>query len=100
MSLAVQICEDFAKEIIENNPNMSIPWWLMASYAYYGLYKAIITDGYYDKLSKFIADNYDTLQHWHKELINKDTISTTGFDVIVPERTKYATYTIIKKFDL
>lgn len=55
----------------EKSRNIIIPWFLMASYAYYHLDKSIISDGLYDKMAKAILKHWNIIQHRHKNLITK-----------------------------
>lgn len=64
--------DEEAQEKIAEAPNLSVPWFLMASYTYYILNKSILSDTYYDQLSHFILDNWDTLEHRHKHLLDKN----------------------------
>ena len=62
------------KEIIGNNPNMMIPWYIMASHAYYTMDDPILTDGLYDELAQAMLKIWDTLEHMHKHLITKEDL--------------------------
>jgi hypothetical protein len=68
-----------ADEIIENNINMAVPYYLMASYAYYVQDDPIFSDGFYDSLAKKILDNWDTITHRHRDIINKDALKAGSF---------------------
>ena len=65
-----EICEN----LFEQKPNMMIPYYLMASYAYYQESDPIFTDTYFDQLAKRILDNWDNLKHMHKYLLTKDML--------------------------
>ena len=56
------------------NKNMTVPWYLMASYLYYHLDESLITDGDYDALAKLLLENYDVIEHRHKYLISKEDL--------------------------
>ena len=62
------------KEITGNNPNMMIPWYIMASHAYYTMDDPILTDGLYDELAQAMLKTWDTLEHMHKHLITKEDL--------------------------
>lgn len=68
-----------AKYIISRNKHMSVPYYLMASYAYYELDDPIFSDSYYDELAKFILQNYDTIEHYHKHLISTDDLEAGSY---------------------
>ena len=61
--------------LISVNDNMAIPYYLMASYAYYKEDDPIFSDDFYDMLSKKILNNWDTIEHYHKHLLDKDSLS-------------------------
>ena len=65
-----EICEN----LFEQKPNMMIPYYLMASYAYYQESDPIFTDTYFDQLAKRMLNNWDTLEHMHKYLITKSDL--------------------------
>jgi|TARA_B100001093_G_C26747527_1_gene979561 hypothetical protein len=60
--------------IITKNQNMTIPYYLMASYAYYIEDDPIFSDDFYDMLSKKILNNWDSIKHYHKHLLDKDML--------------------------
>ena len=61
--------------LISDNNNMAIPYYLMASYAYYKEDDPIFSDDFYDMLSKKILNNWDTIAHYHKHLLDKDSLT-------------------------
>lgn len=67
-------------ELVRGNKNLSIPWYLMTSYLYYEMDRAIIPDSDYDELCKFIQSNWDDIQHFHKHLVDPEYLNAgTGF---------------------
>lgn len=64
-----------ARDCFKKNKNSCISWWMSASYAYYARYESLLSDEAYDKMSKYILDNYDSLEHEHKHLITKEMLS-------------------------
>ena len=68
-----------AKYIISRSKHMSVPYYLMASYAYYEQDDPIFSDAYYDELANFILNNYDTIDHYHKHLISKDDLEAGSY---------------------
>lgn len=71
--------DEYAKNLIDKNINMSVPYYLMASYAYYVEDDPIFTDGFYDGLAKQILDNWDTITHRHKEVLTKGDLEAGSF---------------------
>lgn len=57
-----------------NNPNMLVPWYLMASYAYYHLDAPILTDAVYDRLCRSLYEGWDGISHKHKARINRSDV--------------------------
>jgi hypothetical protein len=68
-----------AKYIISRSKHMAVPYYLMASYAYYEQDDPIFSDAYYDELANFILNNYDTIDHYHKYLISKDDLEAGSY---------------------
>ena len=58
-------------EAIRKNKNMLVPWYLMASYAYYKEDDAILQDSTFDELGRRLFDFYDKVEHMHKHHITK-----------------------------
>lgn len=71
---------------IEVNINMSIPWYLMACYAYYVEDNPILSDSYFDRLTKIIIDNWNKIEHHHKEKLNLDMLQAGTFLGEYPSR--------------
>lgn len=63
-----------AKKIFEENVNKMIPWYLMGSYAYYKQDNPIFSDSFYDEMAKTILERWDEIEHYHKQLIDKDDL--------------------------
>jgi hypothetical protein len=59
------------RKLIEFNPNLIFPWFLMASYLYYHKNLSLFSDEYYDELSKELLSSWDQVEHRHKHLILK-----------------------------
>ena len=57
------------QKAVESNPSMMIPWYLMACYTYEKLDVSILTDAYYDEMSRNMAIAWPNLTHRHKKLI-------------------------------
>jgi len=63
-----------AQKRIDMNINMSIPFYLMAAYAYYVKDNPLFSDAFFDNLAKNVLENWDTIDHYHKSLIKKDDL--------------------------
>lgn len=66
--------DNVVDKIIQNNKNMMVPFYIMSAYAYYVKDEPIFTDEYFDNLSKNILKDWDEINHYHKYLLNKDTL--------------------------
>ena len=66
-------------DIVDQNLNMSVPWFLMSAYAYYRQDDPILSDVCFDKLSKKMLTQWDEITHQHKECITKDDLSAGTF---------------------
>ena len=64
--------EGTATTYIEENKDMMVPWYLMASYAYYEESDPIFTDFYYDSIARRMIDEWKNINHFHKHLISLD----------------------------
>lgn len=56
----------------KKNPNLCVPWFLMACYAYGELSMPILTDECFDHLSTFMSQHWNIITHRHKHTINCD----------------------------
>lgn len=73
------------KAAYQDNPNMLVPYYLMYSYLYYQHNVSLVEDHEYDRVCKKILDEWDNIEHRHKSLINKDSLSAgTGYDLEYP----------------
>ena len=64
--------------------------YLMCSYAYYVEDKPLISDYEFDMLSKYIMQNYDKIDHFHKHLVTKGDLEAGTYLGKYPERVKGA----------
>lgn len=70
-------CNDLDKccfDIVDDNPNMMVPWYIMAAYAYYVEDDPIISDQLFDKLAYKLLKNWESIKHYHKEYLNEDML--------------------------
>ena len=67
----------------EENENMLIPYYLMLSYLYYEQNVSLIDDAEFDKLCKTLLEKLDNLNHMHKHLVSKESLTAgTGYDIL------------------
>lgn len=93
-----QSTDDLMRSRVRLNRNLSVPWYLMASYAYYELDTPILTDAAFDELAKLMLSRWSAITHYHKHLITEDdlkagTLMTRAF----PEIVKGAALDIIQR---
>lgn len=82
-----------ARHLADQNDNMLVPWWLMASHAYYDLDDPFLSDECYDWLTRRLDERWDQVEHWHKHLIDRDALRAgTGYQLAgkMPTRIKNA----------
>ena len=79
-----------AQEIFDKNINMMVPWYLMASYAYYKEDDSILSDGFFDNMAKVMLENWDSIKHFHKNLIGPMDLAAGTYLGEYPERVKGA----------
>jgi len=82
------ILDTHASKIFAKNINMMVPWYLMASYAYYKEDDAIFSDGFFDEMGKTMLAVWDDIEHFHKHLINEDDLRAGTYLGQYPERVK------------
>lgn len=74
----------------DDNINMMVPWYLMAAYAYYVEDDPILEDSTFDRLAKKLLSDWDNVEHFHKEYLNKDMLEAGTFIGEYPTRVKGA----------
>tara|TARA_B100000497_G_scaffold64508_1_gene72840 strand:- start:983 stop:1312 length:330 start_codon:yes stop_codon:yes gene_type:complete len=78
--------DDYAAEKFAENINMMVPWYLMASYAYYKEDDAILSDGFFDEMGKTMLAVWNDIEHFHKEHISKGDLEAGTFLGKYPSR--------------
>lgn len=77
-------------DLVDDNINMLVPWYLMAAYAYYVEDRPILSDSIFDRLAKKMLSNWDQIEHFHKDLITKDDLKAGTYLGEYPTRVKFA----------
>jgi hypothetical protein len=68
------------RTLVESNPNMTVPHYLMSSYLYYHEDSHYISDGTYDWMCKYMMEHWDNINHVHKHIIDHEALMAgTGF---------------------
>jgi hypothetical protein len=78
--------DEHAAKLFEKNINMMVPYYLMASYAYYVEDKPIFSDGFFDEMGKKMLACWDDIEHFHKEYITKGDLEAGTFLGEYPSR--------------
>ena len=55
-------------------PNCMVPWYVLASYAYYHLDQPVISDMAFDRLARRLLIDWRQVEHPHKRLISEDAL--------------------------
>ena len=63
--------DQHAALLFMENLNMMVPYYLMASYAYYKQDDPIFSDAFFDNMGKTMLERWEDIAHFHKEYINK-----------------------------
>ncbi|MCY1431854.1 hypothetical protein D9M71_478310 [compost metagenome] len=71
-----------AREDFQGNKNTCISWYLLSSYSYYCAYESLLQDTTYDRLCKYILENYERIEHHHKHLVDIEALRAgTGYQI-------------------
>ena len=74
-----EIFDKHCGDLIDDNINMTVPWYLMAAYAYYEEDDPILSDAFFDKLANKILKEWDNITHYHKHLLSKELLEAGSF---------------------
>lgn len=85
-----QLFDKDCLDVVDDNLNMSVPWYLMASYAYYEEDRPILSDSVFDRLARKILEFWDIIDHLHKDYLNEDMLKAGTFMGEYPSRVKFA----------
>ena len=77
-------------DVVDNNPNMLVPWYIMAAYAYYEKDDPILSDSMFDRLAKRLMEHWETIDHYHKEYLNIDMLKAGTYIGEYPSRVEGA----------
>ena len=77
---------------------MLVPYYLMHSYLYYVMNEPIISDMEYDELCKELKDKWDSVEHYHKHLIDKQSLGAgTGYQLQYNKRIEHGALALLNK---
>ena len=66
--------EKYCIDVISDNKNMMVPWYLMASYAYYEEDDPLISDSLFDRIADKLLESWEEIEHKHKQFLNRDML--------------------------
>lgn len=66
--------DDYAASLFAKNINLMVPWYLMAAYAYYKQDDPILSDHFFDDMSKTMLAVWNDIDHFHKEYITENDL--------------------------
>ena len=85
------------EEIQNMHPNKLVSWFMIGSYAYYDLNENVMSDYDFDYLVKRLKDEWDTIDHPHKNLIMYTNLEAgSGYDIKFPSIVKGATVSYLQ----
>ena len=90
--------DSIIKAKIKGDISMSVPLYLMMSYAYYEEDKPIASDSTFDEVSKLMLKNWKKIKHNHKKLINLDNLKAGTYLGKYPTIVKDTVDMVRKKF--
>ena len=80
------------EEIRNMHPDALVSWFMIGSYAYYELDANVMSDYDFDFLVKRLKEEWNNINHPHKELITLTNLdSGSGYDIKFPSMVKGAT---------
>ena len=85
-----QLFDKDCLDVVDDNLNMAVPWYLMASYAYYEEDRPILSDNVFDRLARKILEFWEIIDHLHKDYLNEDMLKAGTFIGEYPSRVKFA----------
>jgi hypothetical protein len=66
----------------KGNINLTVPWYLMASYLYYVKDVSLMQDYEFDEMCKVMLEKWGDIDHMHKYLISESSLRCgTGFNI-------------------
>lgn len=68
------MAEKLMQQAIAKSINLTVPWYLMLSYAYYVEDDPLVSDSSFDALAKLMLEHWGEITHPHKDLITTDDL--------------------------
>lgn len=84
-------------DCIEEEPNLMVPWYILASYAYYQEDAPIISDQSFDRLTAMLLDSWSTVQHFHKKYLSREMLEAGTYSGKYPSRVPHAMFQLRRR---
>ena len=97
LSRTTKTFDQHAAELFAENINMMVPWYLMASYAYYRQNDPLFSDGFFDAMAKTMLERWDDIEHFHKSFIKKGDLEAGTYLGKYPSRVEGAVRSLRSK---
>lgn len=85
-----RLLDAYCMQLVDDNYNLLVPWYLLASYAYYTEDDPIITDQQFDRLAKRLLEHWEEVKHRHKSYITVDMLRAGTYVGVYPPQTEGA----------
>lgn len=90
--------DSYVREIVSQNPNAMVSWYLIASYAYYERNESLLSDHYFDYLCKDLLEQIEDIEHVNKNLLDMSALEAgTGFGIRYPLRVQHIGESFIRR---
>ena len=90
--------DEHAAQLFAKNINMLVPWYLIAAYSYYVDDDPILSDSFFDDMSKTLLAVWDDVEHYHKHYITKDMLEAGTYIGEYPSIVKGAVADLRKRY--
>jgi len=90
-------CDKICFDSMESDINLTVPWFLMAAYAYHVDHDPIISDSQYDRMVKRMLDHWAEIEHKHKELISIKDHHVETYPLMIKTAVKDMRRNMVKK---
>lgn len=87
--------------LVNTNPNLSVPWFLLTSYLYYLHDMSLVTDNSFESMTRVMVEHWNNIAHRHKQLVTPDMLRAgTAFNLLeedYPTITKSAAWALARE---
>lgn len=92
-----QSADSYVRGVVGRSPNLLVPHFLIHSYLYYVCDWPIITDETFDYIVEELDAKWETVQHRHKALLDRELLKT-GFYLKYPRIAVSAATALVRQF--